>query len=77
MYRKSVSRFRFENYKNLNKSMLFCVHSNYSKLYSGLKRDKKIKKNDIPCQVVDNKLTFRLVWGEYITYLSGVSTWVK
>ena len=59
MYRKSVSRFRFENYKNLNKSMLFCVHSNYSKLYSGLKRDKKIKKNDIPCQVVDNKLTIK------------------
>ena len=31
--------------------------------------------SEIPTEF--RSITFIFVWGEYITYLSGVSTWVK
>ena len=48
--------FRFENCKNLNERILFCVHSHGGELYIYLTRNQKNRKNDIPCQAVANKL---------------------
>lgn len=43
LYRRSVPHFRFESYRNLNESILFCVHSHDGKLHICLTCDKKIE----------------------------------
>ena len=45
MYRRSVFRFGFGNYENLNESILFSVHSHDGELYICLTCDTKLRKN--------------------------------
>ena len=45
MYRRSVFRFGFGNYENLNESILFSVHSHDGELYICLTCDTKLIKN--------------------------------
>ena len=66
LYRKSVSRIRFHSYKDLNENILFCVDAHDGEFYICLTCDRKLKKTNIPCQKVANKLAVeRLLISDY------------
>ena len=56
LYRRSISQFRYDSYKDLNENILFCVDSHDGEFYICLICDRKFKKNVIPCQAVANKI---------------------
>ena len=65
LYKKSIVTFDFNSYSSLVKVLVHLVSSYDGRLYICRTCHNKVKKNNVPCQAISNKLAVQLLSNEF------------